>query len=148
MKFAAAAIFAASIAAPALAAPVQIANTVFVERSDDTGASRVLEPARTLRRGDKLVYMVSWRAAQSRPQPFTITNPLPRTVSYQRSAAGNEEVSVDGGRTWGRLESLRVRDGGRLRQASPEDVTHVRWRVPPQLALAGRGQLTWSGVVR
>ena len=146
--FAAAALLAA---APAWAAePVAVANQVYVERevAGDTGKARVLEPASALRRGDRLVYVVSWKAAGARAERFTITNPLPRTVAYQRSAHGRELVSVDGGRSWGKLAALRVRDGRGWRDATPEDVTHIRWHVPAQVAMAGSGKLTWSGIVR
>lgn len=135
---------AASIAGPALAAPVKLANAVFVERHDESERARVLEPARTLRRGDKLVYVVSWQTNAARPERFTITNPLPRTVSYQRSASTAEEVSVDGGKRWGKLEALRI--GERI--ATPEDVTHVRWHVPPVVAARGSGRITYSAIVR
>ena len=152
MKFKFAAL-AALIAAPPLAhaAPVTVANAVFVEREVAVGngsSAKVLEPARTLRRGDRLVYVVSWRAPQARGEHLTITNPLPRTIAYERSAGGDEDVSVDGGRSWGKLDTLRVRDGSVWRYATPQDVTHIRWNVPPQLALAGSGHLTWSGIVR
>jgi hypothetical protein len=141
-----AAVAAIVAAHPAVAADnVAIAHTVFVERGSP-GSGRVLEPARALRRGDRVVYVVSWRAAE--PERFTITNPLPRSVAYQGSADGREDVSTDGGRTWGKLGDLRVRDGNVWRDATPEDVTHVRWQVPRQLALAGRGQVTWSAIVR
>ena len=135
----------------AAAAPVAVANSVYVEREISIGngsSTRVLEPARTLRRGDRLVYVVSWRAPQARGEHLTITNPLPRTIAYERSAGGDEDVSVDGGRSWGKLDRLRFRDGSVWRYATPEDVTHIRWIVPPQLALAGSGRLTWSGIVR
>jgi hypothetical protein len=132
-------------AVPAVAAErVSLAHSVVVER--DRASGRVLEPARALRRGERLVYVVSWRAAE--PERFTITNPLPRAVAYERSADGTEEVSVDGGATWGKLDTLRVREGARWRDATPEDVTHIRWQVPRTLALAGRGSLTWSAIVR
>lgn len=135
----------------AAATPVSVANTVYVEREVAIGngsSARVLEPARTLRRGDRLVYVVSWRAPQARGEHLTITNPLPRTIAFERSADGDEDVSVDGGRSWGKLDALRVRDGSVRRYATPQDVTHIRWKVPPQLALAGSGRLTWSGIVR
>lgn len=132
------------MAAPLAAAPVKFANTVFVERHEDSARGRVLEPATTLRRGDKLVYIVSWKAAQTRPERFIITNPLPRTVYYQRSATGTEEVSVDGGRNWGKLAEIRIGQ----RHATPEDVTHVRWHVSPFAAALGSGQITYSAIVR
>ena len=135
----------------AAAAPVSVANTVYVEREVSIGngsSARVLEPARALRRGDRLVYVVSWRAPKTRGEHLTITNPLPPTIAYERSAGGDEDVSVDGGRSWGKLDGLRFRDGSVWRYATPQDVTHIRWKVPPQLALAGSGRLTWSGIVR
>ena len=138
-------VFALAMAAPSLAAErVAVAHSVYVERAGEDG--RVLEPARDLRRGERVVYVVSWRAPAA--TRFTITNPLPPTVAYQGSADGAEQVSVDGGRSWGKLEDLRVRDGARWRDATPEDVTHVRWQVPRTLALAGSGSLTWSAIVR
>ncbi|WP_068076428.1 hypothetical protein [Novosphingobium lentum] len=130
--------------------PVQLASDVFVERfqpGPNGRVSRILERPQGLHPGDQLVFVVNWKA--SRARPFTVTNPLPRAVSFQRSVDGAEEVSVDGGRSWGRLEDLRVtdRDGG-LRHANPEDVTHLRWRVPDRLAAIGAGQITYRGVVR
>ena len=152
MRFKFATLGAMMFGAPlAHAAPVTVANAVFVEREVAVGngsSAKVLEPARTLRRGDRLVYVVSWRAPQARGEHLTITNPLPRTIAYERSAGGDEDVSVDGGRSWGKLDTLRVRDGSVWRYATPQDVTHIRWNVPPQLALAGSGHLTWSGIVR
>ena len=133
------------------AAPVSVANAVYIEREVATGngaSARVLEPAQTLRRGDRLVYVVSWRAPQARGERLTITNPLPRTITYERSAGGDEDVSIDGGRHWGKLDALRIRDGAVWRYATPQDVTHIRWEVSPQLALAGSGRMTWSGIVR
>ena len=139
------ALVALGAAMPAVAAErVSLTHSVYVERDSESG--RVLEPARALHRGERVVYVVSWRAAAA--ERFTITNPLPRTVAYQGSADGAEQVSVDGGATWGKLEALRVRDGARWRDATAEDVTHIRWQVPRTLALAGRGSLTWSAIVR
>jgi hypothetical protein len=138
-----AAILALGAPALALAAPlVSLDSAVFVERVKP-GAVRLLEPARELRRGDRLVYVVSWQR-HGGDGGFTLTNPLPRTVYYQRSASGDEEVSVDGGRRWGKLEELRV--GARI--ATPEDVTHLRWRVAPNQAARGTGRITYSAIVR
>jgi hypothetical protein len=144
-----AAIPAAMMPMPATATAVQLASSVFVERfvSGPGGStSRVLERASSLRKGDRLVFVVNWRGGAQRQ--FTVTNPLPRTVSFQKSSDGLEQVSVDGGQSWGRLEDLRVREGGRWRLASPEDVTHVRWHVPAPAAVRGEGQILYRGVVR
>ena len=134
-----------ALAAPAVAvaAPlVSLDSAVYVERLKP-GAVRLLEPARQLKRGDRLVYVVSWQRMAG-DGGFTVTNPLPRAFSYQRSAGGDEQVSVDGGKRWGKLEALRI--GERI--ATPEDVTHLRWRVAPEQAAKGAGRITYSAIVR
>lgn len=136
---------AGMLAVPAIAAAsplVALDADVFVERVAP-GAVRILEPASKLRRGDRLVYVVRWQRFGG-SGGFTVTNPLPRTVYYQGSADGTEDVSIDGGRTWGKLEALRK--GGRI--ATPEDVTHIRWRVAPTEAARGAGRITYSAIVR
>lgn len=116
---------------------VGIERSVYVERSQQ--GTRALEPATTLRKGDKVVLVLAWRAAAARG--FTLESAVPRPLAFQR--AGNEEVevSIDQGRNWGQLEDLRI--GSRL--ASAEDVTHLRLRVP---ASAPAGRITYSAIVR
>lgn len=144
---------AAALCAPMAAQAadaVRFASDVFVERfvtAPGGGKSRILERADQLRQGDRVIFVVNWTAL--RRSEFTVTNPMPRSVAFQRSVDGAEEVSVDGGRSWGRMEALTVRDpDGGVRSATPEDVTHLRWRVPGPLAQRGSGQLTYRGVVR
>lgn len=117
-------------------------SEVFVERIDARNGRR-LEPASLLARGDRVVTVVTWKRTRG-TGGFMLTNSLPARLAYQRSASDMQEVSVDGGRNWGRLEAMRV-DG---RQATPEDVTHVRWRIPASYAALGQGRIAYSGVVR
>jgi hypothetical protein len=135
---------AASLAAPqtAQASPaVSLDSAIFIERQDQ-GARR-LEPVSELNRGDRVIYVVTWQRSTG-SGPFTVTNPLPRQVAFQGSANGDEQVSVDGGHSWGRIGELR--SGARL--ATPEDVTHVRWQVPADLAARGSGRIAYSAIVR
>jgi len=135
-------------AAPAVPAEAQakpkvaIDSAVFVERIGED-SERVLAPARRLTRGDRVVYVLDWKG-QAGDGGFVVTNPLPRAVAYQGSAHEDEEVSADGGQTWGRLGSLWV--AGRL--AVAEDVTHVRWRIAPLVAARGSGRIAYSAIVR
>ena len=131
------------LATPAHASPsVALDSAVFVELAAPQGTRR-LEPATRLSRGDRVVTVVSWHRLGGEGG-FTVTNPLPRKLAYQASAREDEEVSADGGRTWGRLGTLKY--GSRL--ATPEDVTHVRWRIPAGHAARGRGHIAYSGIVR
>ena len=134
---------ASALPGAAFATPVVTTESkVFVERAAE-GNARALEPARSFKRGDRVVTILRWHRLGG-DGGFTITNPLPRAIAYQASSAHEEEVSVDGGKTWGALESLRV---GK-RYATVEDVTHVRWRVSPGRSKKGSGQFAFSGIVR
>ena len=117
---------------------VDIDRSVYVERRDD--GVRALEPATTLKKGDKVVLVLEWRAAP-RGHGFTVESAVPRPLAFQRAGSDAVEVSTDNGRNWGRLGSLRV--GNRL--ASAEDVTHLRLRVPGS---APAGRMTYSAIVR
>lgn len=121
---------------------VAIDSAVFVERVGDD-STRVLAPARRLTRGDRVVYVIDW-TRQAGDGGFVVTNPLPRSIAYQGSANADEEVSADGGQTWGRLGVLRI--GSRL--ALAEDITHVRWRIAPLIAAKGSGRIAYSAIVR
>lgn len=131
-------------AAPALAQQqVVLASDIYVEHAG--AASRLLEPARNLVPGDRVVTIVTWKrtgqAGTGSTGQFVVTNPLPRTVYFQGSADDNDEVSIDGGRSWGHLGSLRIGD----RLASAEDVTHIRWRIATP---APQGRIAYSAIVR
>jgi hypothetical protein len=128
----------AAAAQPAVATD----SAVYVERTQNAG-QRSLEPANRLSRGDRVVTVVSWYRMGG-DGGFTITNPLPRAISYQGSARDDQDVSVDGGHTWGQLGTLKIAG----RSATPEDVTHMRWRIPAGSAARGQGRIAYSGIVR
>lgn len=121
---------------------VAIESAVFLERHDaDSGRS--LAPAHLFRPGDRIVYLVRWQRSAGEGS-FTVTNPLPSSVYFQGSAHPGEEVSIDGGRSWGKLGVLR--NGSRL--ATAEDVTHVRWHIASQQAAQRSGRIAYSAIVR
>jgi len=124
---------------------IDIERSVFVERTERQSGKivRELEPASTLRKGDSVVLMLEW-TAPGRKDSFTVSSRVPRDLAFQRSGGHAPQVSVDSGKTWGALASMRV--GGR--RASPEDVTHLRWQVSNAEAALGRGILSYSAIVR
>ncbi len=117
---------------------VSLESAIYVEKGDTSG--RILQPASRLSPGDRVVTILTWHRSGTGNQ-FTLTNPLPRSLYYQGSARDNEQVSIDGGHTWGELGTLRVGD----QLATPEDVTHVRWRIS---AAAPSGRIAYSAIVR
>lgn len=107
--------------------PVAIESAVFVERSD--GASRKVEPAHGLRKGERVVTVLRWQAHRGN---YTVTSAVPAPLQFEATSADRIEVSTDGGRSWRPVASVR-----------PEAVTHLRWR-----AGNGAGRLTYSAIVR
>ena len=141
-------------AAPALAADnVSLKSEVFVERQvrDAGGAIRtVLQPPKMVTPGDRLVFKLDYRNAGAAPATsFVVTNPIPKAVAYADGASAGEVVSVDGGKSWGALPTLRVAGaGGKVRAATAADVTHVRWTLAKPIPVGGTGTLKFNGVVR
>jgi len=146
-----AAIIGCIIAAPAAAQQgVSLDSSVFIERTghtDDGRIARRIEPASRLVKGDRVVLVLEWTTGAD-GKSFAVTSPIPGTLSFRRSGNDGEQVSVDGGKSWGELGELRIREGATTRLASAGDVTHVRWRISRREAVRGSGLITYSAVVR
>jgi uncharacterized repeat protein (TIGR01451 family) len=132
---------------------VALQSAVFVEKAvaDSDGRTKlVLEPPRVVVPGDRLVFVLSYHNNGHAPaNDFMVTNPLPGSVAYQGTTDPSAQVSVDGGRSWGTLATLKLHDhDGTLRSARPEDVTHVRWAMKRAIPAGAQGKLSFSGVVR
>ena len=94
---------------------VALNSEVFVERADpgrERPAARVsLEPPGVVTPGDQLVFVLSYRNNGAAPAAdFTVTNPLPDSVSFAGTESAGAVYSVDGGRNWGALAALQVRN--------------------------------------
>lgn len=131
---------------------VTLSSLVLLERTipDNTGRNRIiLEEPKTVTPGDRLVFILNYRNAGRAPaSDFIVTNPLPAAVAFQ-GGADNAQVSIDGGRSWGTLPTLRVHEtDGHWRNARPEDVTHLRWALKQAIPAGAQGKLSFRGVVR
>lgn len=122
----------ASLASPDL---IKLRTQVFQEQvvvgADGTRRTQRV-PASRVEPGSEVVYEVGYSNTGPKPMQVIITNPLPQDLVYQsyaaRSVGAQLEVSVDGGRSFGTLASLRVNDAsGKPSAASASDITHVRW---------------------
>lgn len=99
--------------------------------------------------GDQLLFAVSYRnTGAAAVEGFVLTNPLPAGVMLAPEGADKLEVSVDGGKTWGKLAALKVTEAATgSRAALASDVTHVRWALAP-LAPGSSGSITFNAIVR
>jgi hypothetical protein len=142
-----------ALAPPAVAQQpyVRLASNVFVEKvSNDLNGRerRVLSAAGQLEQGDRLVFVVRYRNDGAMPvSDFAVTNPVPQTVRINPEP--DMLVSVDGGRRWGRLDRLQMRTPlGGTRDATADDVTHLRWTVRSPVSPGTGGQIAYRGTVR
>ena len=132
---------------------VVLDNSVFVERAttDATGKPRVLlEEPKVVVPGDRLVFVLNYRNAGAQPaDAFVITNPMPSAVRFADAGDTRPLVSVDGGKSWGTLDTLSIplADGTR-RPAQPADVTHIRWAFQKPIPAGGAGKLMFRGIVK
>ena len=139
-------------AAASAADGVSLTSKVFVERMKpgaDGKPVTVREEPGVVTPGDRLVFVLGYRNGGAQPATgFTLTNPIPPAIAFTGTDDASAVVSVDGGKTWGALASLKVvaADGTR-RPAVPADVTHVRWSLGRPIAAGSGGELSFRGVV-
>ena len=142
------------VAAPAIAGPIEVTNTVMTEKhvAEHDGTTRItLAPAGRVTPGDHVVYQIGF--TNTGPQPVSglvVSNPIPHDLVYVAPAAGSPapELSVDG-TTFGSLAALRVKGpNGALRPADASDVKAIRWRVLQPLAAGGHGQFAYQALLK
>jgi uncharacterized repeat protein (TIGR01451 family) len=147
-------VLASAQSAPAAApapSPVTLKGEVMLEKSvTENGVTKIqlVEP-KVVIPGDHLLFTTRYRNDGAQPVTnFVVTNPLPPAVALSAEGSPGTEVSVDGGKTWGQLGTLKVADSqGAERAAAPADVTHIRWTIA-QIAPGGSGEVQYHGIVR
>ncbi len=146
-----------------IAGPVQAAESPVVLSSEPIKLDKVtllggkathavVDPAVTHDQvipGSHLVVITDYRSTSDKPlDHFVVTNPLPSALALSDDGFGDFDVSVDGGKTFGKLAALTVSDAkGGMRAAQANDVTALRW-VIPQIAPGASGKLEFHAVVR
>jgi uncharacterized repeat protein (TIGR01451 family) len=141
------------ISIPAFATPLQLTSDVFVEheiKSANGGKKVTLEKPTLVTPGDNLVFVVRYKNTSGAPATnFSVTNPLPIAVAFNGTSDGLEIVSVDGGKNWGSLSTLKISDkGGKTRPALMTDVTHIKWNLNQTLTPGSEGKLIFRGIVK
>ena len=126
---------------------IELSRAVFVERLSEDNLSKVIEPASQLQRGETVLLVVEWQNPPSGGS-FEVSSQIPAELQYRGSSDDRQVVSIDGGRSWGRIGALRISDAYGQRFATVEDVTHLRWLISSRNAAYGRGQITYSAIVR
>lgn len=140
-----------STAVQAQTKPVVLTSSVQLVQTTGEGANarQTLVDAASVVPGDILVFSTAYRnSGAEQVNDFVILNPVPATVLVAGESATAQEVSVDGGRTFGALAALTVPAAdGKTRPALNTDVTHLRWTIA-HLAPGETGSATYRAVVR
>ncbi|MGQ0699149.1 MAG: hypothetical protein ACT4PZ_13005 [Panacagrimonas sp.] len=143
---------------PGLAAPanIKLDAKVFQERKAVASDGKLrLErvPVARVEPGSEVIYEVSYAYSGKEEADVVITNPIPDGLTYRsfasRQVAAALKVSVDGGVSFGALESLKVPTGKRgSRAALATDITHVQWKLLRPVKPGEAGYVSLRAVVR
>jgi len=147
---------ACTLSVPAMAeaakpAQIQLESDVKVEKviAENGTVKKTWVTPQVVVPGDRLVFSVRYRnVSADKVDNFVVTNPIPQPVMLAADGAEALDVSVDGGKAYGKLTALRVADGkGGLRAALSSDVTHIRW-ILPSVQPSASGTLSFNAIVR
>lgn len=150
----------AATPASALANSVSLSSEAFIERTEiaaDGKESTVLKRPQdvVVVPGDRVLFkLVYANRGSEAASDFRAVNPMPAPVRFVAAAEDWAEVSVDGGKNWGKLETLTVpvaaAEGAPAtsRAATPDDVTHVRWVFTTPIAPGASGTISYRGVIK
>jgi len=143
--------FAAPMAQAQAAQPIELKGDVKVDKIvvENGQEKHVMIEPKIVVPGDKLVFATAYHNTGSvAVNNFVVTNPIPAGVMLAPDGAASADVSVDGGKTWGKLASLTVTGSdGVTRAAQSSDVTHVRWTLAV-VAPGASGTVSYRAIVR
>lgn len=142
--------FAAPVAAAAAQEkPVALESRVqLVRPAEDGGQPQLVEPENVVP-GDMLLFTTSFFNEGAAPvTDFVVVNPVADSLALTAEGAGQTDVSIDGGKTWGPIAQLKIVDEeGQERPATVDDVTHLRWTFA-QIQPGETGQVQFVALVR
>lgn len=124
---------------PAVEITITAEMEVTVKKPDDSVEVKRV-PATKVAPGESVIYTLHAKNSSAKPaDDVVMTDPIPEEMAYIDGSASTDGArvtfSVDGGKTFGAKESLKVRgEDGAMRAALPADFTNVRWQLEKPLA--------------
>lgn len=121
-----------------------------VTKTDESGAvTTTLAEPKEFTPGTKLSFGMNYaNNGVSSATNVTGTNPLNAAVRLAPDADPSLIVSVDGGKTYGTLDSLSIATQSQgTRPATHADVTHVRWTIA-SIAPGETGRIAFPVIIR
>ncbi len=127
-------------------------ETFIVQTSVDAKGqkSNKLIPAKRVVPGNVLVVKFSYTNSGTSPAAnFAVNAKVDPAVEFTEIREKWAVMSVDGGKSFGSLATLKVKGAdGKLRAATTKDITNVRWTLAQPVPAAGTGSVMYYGIVR
>lgn len=104
--------------------------------------------------GTEVIYTTTFKNLIKKPVGnIVIDNPVPNDSEYKAGSAFGKDCdilfSVDGGKTFGHAEELKVKDAdGKERPALAREYTHIRWTYKLQLAAGKSGEVGFRATIK
>lgn len=120
--------------------------------NEDGETVRKLVDADVVVPGETVFYTITFRNVGTEPADnVVITNPIADSLVYIDGSAfgpGTDiQFSVDGGRTFARVDALTVVEDGVERKATTSDYTHVRWVMNNDLEAGAQAVARFAAVL-
>lgn len=112
------------------------------------------QPVDTAVPGTEVIYTTTFLNVSGKPVGnIALNNPVPANTTYKGGSAfgANTEISfsIDGGKTWGTPDKLKVRlADGKERPALPSEYTHIRWTYKGDLGAGKSGDVGFRVVIQ
>jgi len=144
------ALLALGASAHALTATQKVEKEIIVRQSDGTEITRLVS-AEEVTPGEKVVYTVDF--VNDSPEPASdliLAMPVPSDIRFLEGTADREgavvKYSVDGGRSFAERALLTLPAvGGGTRPATPDDITHIQWRISGPVLVGAQDAVTFKG---
>ena len=143
-----------AISTPVFAAGMKLQNTAFREmseiRADGQRKISLVGPG-TMLPGNTVVFVTHYSNEGTKPaERLVINSAVPAGTTYLGPNTGVAEplVSIDAGRNWGFLQSLRVGSSTASRQAQAADVTNVRWLIAGPISPGANDNVSYRALIK
>jgi uncharacterized repeat protein (TIGR01451 family) len=144
------AFMALGVSANALTATQKVEKEITVTQADGTNMIQRVS-AEEVTPGEKVVYTVDFLNDSAEPaSDLVLAMPVPSDIRFLEGSADKDgavvKYSIDGGSSFAERSALMLPSvAGGTRAATPDDITHIQWRIAGPLPVGGRDAVTFKG---
>ena len=140
-------------AANAAITATQHAEQEIVTRAPSGEETKTRVAAETVIPGEEVIYSLRYaNDADEAAEAIVLVMPVPGEVAFVEGsvegANANVTFSADGGQTYVARGRLTVAEGGALRPARSNEITHIKWSLTKPLAPRETGEIAFRAVLK